>query len=88
MNPDNHSSHQNSSLKLSFWRTPAGTVLVVFLCIVGLLLVFEHRAHIFGDWVLFLPLLLCIGMHFFMHGKHGHGGHHGHQHQDNNDDGR
>jgi hypothetical protein len=28
--------------------------------------------------LLWLPLLLCVGMHFFMHGGHGgHGGKHG-----------
>ena len=32
--------------------------------------------HIFASqWVLFLPLLICVGMHFFMHGgPGGHGG--------------
>ncbi|WP_244867689.1 DUF2933 domain-containing protein [Vannielia litorea] len=43
----------------------------------GLLLGYEHRVHIFAsDWVLWLPLLICVGMHVFMHG--GHGGHGGH----------
>jgi hypothetical protein len=54
----------------------------------GLLLIFEHRAHIPAD--LFLlggSLLLFGGMHVFMHGSHGgghggHGGHHGQHGQD------
>nr|WP_281378349.1 DUF2933 domain-containing protein [Yoonia ponticola] len=43
----------------------------------GLLLGYEHRVHILSSGLLiWLPLLLCVGMHFFMHG--GHGGHGGH----------
>lgn len=72
----------------SFWRTPGGTVLGVFLAIAGLLLIFEHRAHVFGDWVLFLPLLICIGMHFFMHGSHGGHNHDHHGRQDGDDNAR
>lgn len=54
-----------------------GTVLIAFLAIAGLLLVYEHRVHIFtGNGVLITLLVLCVGMHFFMHG--GHGGHGGH----------
>jgi hypothetical protein len=61
----------------SFWRSRAGIYLIVALVLGGLLLGYEHRAHIFaGDWILWLPLLICLGMHFFMHG--GHGGHGGH----------
>jgi len=58
----------------SFWRSRAGIYLIVALVISGLLLGYEHRVHILGsNWLLWLPLLLCVGMHFFMHG--GHGGH-------------
>lgn len=58
----------------SFWRSRAGIDLIVAFVIGGLLLGYEHRIHILGsNWLLWLPLLICIGMHFFMHG--GHGGH-------------
>ena len=61
----------------SFWRSRTGIYLIVALSMGGLLLAYEHRVHIFAsDWVLWLPLLICVGMHVFMHG--GHGGHGGH----------
>ena len=59
-----------------FLRTPAGVALLVFLAVAALLLLLEHRAHLLGAWPLLL-LLLCAGMHFFMHRSHGHGGHGG-----------
>lgn len=61
--------------KGAFWRSPTGVTLVVFLVVAGLFLVLEHGAHLLGAWPL-LFLLLCAGMHFFMH--RGHGGHGGH----------
>ncbi|MDA7429209.1 DUF2933 domain-containing protein [Primorskyibacter aestuariivivens] len=58
----------------SFWKSLAGIYLIVALVLAGLLLGYEHRVHIFAsNWILWLPLLICVGMHFFMHG--GHGGH-------------
>lgn len=68
----------------SFWRSRSGLVMFVFLAVVGLVLVYEHRVHIFtGTGVLIALLALCIGMHFFMHGGHGgHGGNGPHQHAD------
>lgn len=64
----------------SFWRSRVGVYLIVALVIGGVLLIYEHRVHIMGStWLLWLPLLLCVGMHFFMHGGHGgHGGRGGH----------
>jgi hypothetical protein len=60
----------------SFWRSRAGIYLIVALVVGGLLLGYEHRVHILGsNWLIWLPLLLCVGMHFFMHG--GNGGHGG-----------
>ncbi|WP_420430633.1 DUF2933 domain-containing protein [Kordiimonas sp.] len=43
------------------------------------MLVYEHRAHITlgGNAPLLLLLLLCVGMHLFMHGGHSH-----HDHKD------
>lgn len=32
---------------------------------------------LFENWFFIALLLVCVGMHFFMHGHHGHGhGHH------------
>jgi len=57
----------------------AGLVLLGFLLIGGALLFTEHRAHVLGA-LIWLPLLLCPLMHFFMHDGHGgHGGHEGHR---------
>lgn len=64
-----------------FWKSRSGTYLVVTLVLGGLLLGYEHRIHIFAsNWIIWLPLLICVGMHFFMHG--GHGGHGGHGPED------
>jgi len=58
----------------SFWRSRAGIYLIFSLGLGGLLLGYEHRVHLLeSGWLIWLPLLLCVGMHFFMHG--GHGGH-------------
>jgi hypothetical protein len=62
--------------KRSFLNTPAGFALCVFLAIAGVFLWIEHRAHVLGALPLLLALLICGGMHFFMH--RGHGGHGGH----------
>jgi hypothetical protein len=60
--------------KTSFWRSRAGLYLIVAFLLGGLLLGYEHRVHIFASsWIIYLPILICVGMHFFMHG--GHGGH-------------
>ncbi|MBA5775525.1 DUF2933 domain-containing protein [Stappia sp. F7233] len=62
----------------SFWRSRTGAYLIVALALGGLLLAFEHRVHILAsEWLLWLPLLICVGMHFFMHGGHGGHGSHG-----------
>ena len=61
--------------KSAFWRSPAGLTFGVFLAVAALFLLLEHGAHILGAWPLAF-LLICVGMHFFMH--RGHGGHGGH----------
>ena len=63
--------------KTSFWRSPIGLVLCGFLAIGALLVLLEHQAHVLGLWPL-LFLLVCGGMHFFMHRGHGGYGAHGH----------
>lgn len=55
-------------------KARAGIVLLGFLAIAGALLFTEHRAHVLGLLV-WLPILACPLMHFFMHRGHGH--HHG-----------
>jgi hypothetical protein len=62
-----------------FFGTRAGATLIVFTIAAGFLLLFEHRAHIPGDYYLLgLILAFCIGIHIFMHGGHGgHGGGYG-----------
>ena len=50
-----------------------GLVLLGFLIIAGALLFTEHQAHVLGV-LIWLPLLACPLMHFFMHGGHRHGG--------------
>ncbi|GAB4365534.1 MAG: hypothetical protein Kow00114_22890 [Kiloniellaceae bacterium] len=75
MNDDN-TSDQSGRTQGSFWRSRFGTALVVFLVIGGILMAYEHRVHLFSaDLLPILLLLVCIGMHFFMH--RGHGGHGG-----------
>jgi hypothetical protein len=78
--PSTHGDHHpqgNPPRPPSFWKSRAGIYLIFALVLGGLLLGYEHRVHILGSWLLiWLPLLLCVGMHFFMHG--GHGGHGGH----------
>lgn len=61
--------------KGTFWRSPFGWALCTFLLVAGVLLWIEHRAHVLGALPLLLPLLICIGMHFFMHRGHGGGDH-------------
>lgn len=59
---------------LGFWRSKTGLVAIAFIIIVGILLTYEHRVHLFtGSGFLVLLLLACVGIHLFMHG--GHGGH-------------
>lgn len=59
-----------------FWKSRTGIYLIAALALGASLLGYEYRAYIFASSLIFwLPLLLCVGMHFFMHGSHGgHGG--------------
>ncbi|MBI2585992.1 MAG: DUF2933 domain-containing protein [Rhodospirillales bacterium] len=78
MNGRDHRSDEpngNDEGRRPFLKTPAGFALCVFLAIGAVFLWLEHRAHVFGALPLILPLLICVGMHFFMH--RGHGGHGG-----------
>ena len=54
-----------------WWRNRAKLSFVVFLAVAGYFLWTEHQAHVieFLPWILILG---CVGMHLFMHGGHGH----------------
>lgn len=58
------------------WLAWCLAIVLLGLLAVGALLFFpEYRAGLLGA-VLYLPLLLCLLIHFVMHGKHrGHGRH-------------
>lgn len=72
--PDDQAPPQEPGMSPSFWRSRAGIYLIVGVAIGGLLLGYEHRIHVLGsNWLLLLLLLICVGMHFFMHGGHGSG---------------
>jgi hypothetical protein len=71
----------NDSVRKSFLSTPAGFAPFVLLAVAGVFLWVEHRLHILGALPLLLPLLICIGMHFFiLRGHGGHGGESGGRH--------
>lgn len=72
-----------SNQKQGFWRSPAGLAVCVFLLIAGVFLWLEHRAHILGVLPLLLPLLICVGLHLFLH--RGHGDHGSHDHRSDRD---
>lgn len=57
-----------------WWHNRANVALAVFVAIGGYFLWTEHRAHVieFLPWILVLG---CCGMHLFMHRGHGHGDH-------------
>jgi peptidoglycan/LPS O-acetylase OafA/YrhL len=68
--------HRGERPERPFLRSALGVTLLGFLAVGALLLVVEHRSHIFvGDWFLWLLPLACVVMHAF------HGGHSGHGHR-------
>ena len=67
------SGDQKSPGTSRFQLSPGGIALLTFLAIGGYFLIAEHWAHVVGYLPLALLLLVCGGMHFFMHGSHGHG---------------
>jgi len=58
---------------------------LAFFAIAAFFLLAEHRAHVFGP-LLFLLLLACLPLHFFMH--RGHGGKGGHPHPHDKEGGK
>lgn len=73
-----HPAHRRPD---AFRRSRAGIAAIVFFATAGLLLAFEHRAHLVpGTGLLVFLLLACFGVHLFMHGAHGgHGNDHDHE---------
>lgn len=70
-----HEYYNRPENKKPWWKTPLGITAIFFFVVAGYFLITEHGAHIGNNWI-WLLLLACIGMHFFMHGGHsGHGGH-------------
>lgn len=82
--PDHAQHNGKAGGGMLTWKV--GLVLLGFLLIAGALLWAEHSAHILGA-LIWLPLVLCVGMHMFMHGGHGGHGHPGHD-QPNQDRGK
>lgn len=54
-----------------FLNTPAGYVVCLMLAALAIFLWIEYRPQIVETLPLLLPLLICLGMHVFMHGSHG-----------------
>ena len=67
-----------------WWRRKANLAFVAFLVIGGYFLIAEHRAHVI-QWLPWVLISGCLGIHLFMHGGHGHrnGGGDGSSHHDN-----
>ena len=61
-----------------WWRNRSKLPFAVFLGIGAYFLWTEHEAHVieFLPWIL---VLSCVGMHLFMHGGHGAGHDHDHK---------
>ena len=74
MSVQDHSGYRERHQEGMSTKAKGGLVLIGFLVIAVALLFTEHRAHVLGLLV-WLPLIACPLMHFFMHGGHGH--HHG-----------
>lgn len=53
--------------------SPAGIIGLAILAVGGYSLWTNHQEHVV-DALIYLPIVACLLMHFFMHGGHGHGG--------------
>ena len=54
-----------------FLNTPAGYAACLMLAALASFLWVEYRLQVADALPLFLPLLICIGLHVFMHRVHG-----------------
>lgn len=53
-------------------RAPSARTIILVLAIGALALGYEYRAAVLSSsLIVWFPLLLCVGIHFFMHGGHG-----------------
>ncbi|WP_236545351.1 DUF2933 domain-containing protein [Tropicimonas marinistellae] len=69
-----HTDHRVETEQRPFWKSRNGRYMLAALAGGGLILGIEYRDVILNsNLFVWLPFLLCVGMHFFMHG--GHGGH-------------
>ena len=69
-----YAGHEQRAREGMSVKARAGIVLFGFLIVAGALLFTEHRAHVLGV-LIWLTLLACPLMHFFMHGGHHHDRH-------------
>jgi hypothetical protein len=75
--PDN--AHEQAGVRRGLPRNFLIVIgLAIIAAIAGALLFTQHQAHVLGA-LLWLPLLACPLMHFFMHGRHRGGGDHQHR---------
>lgn len=59
-----------------FWRSSTGRWTLLGLLVAAVVFGWEYRTALFSSaLIIWLPLVLCVGMHFFMH--RGHGSHQG-----------
>ena len=56
---------------IPWWRNPSKLLFGVFLVIGAYFMWTEHRAHVI-EWLPWVLVLACVGMHLFMHGGHRH----------------
>ena len=62
----------------SFWRSSTGRWALLALAVTAVFFGWEYRTALFSSaLIVWLPLVLYVGMHFFMHGGHGGHGRHG-----------
>ena len=65
----------DENTKKCFWTSGTGAVLIAFTTVAGVVLVAEHRTHLW-EFAPYLLLLACPLMYLFGHGGHGANGSH------------
>ncbi|GJM01340.1 MAG: hypothetical protein DHS20C07_30190 [Methyloligella sp.] len=78
-----HEDYHRPKNKQPWWKTSFGMTVIFFFFVGGYFLAKEHSAHIGENWI-WLILLACPLMHFFMHGSHG--GHGSQKHSDDEEE--
>ncbi len=70
--PDTERNQADEAPQASYWRSSSGRWTIAAFGIAAILLGWEYRAAILSSTlIIWLPLVLCVGMHFFMHRGHG-----------------